>query len=99
MQLTERQQLYLNYLKGRKTPIDAIGLGEHFARTPKSIAGALMPLIEAGLVTRHRQERQRSVAVKHGFAYYYEAVEKFEKTVSNKTQKFQYHNQFNLGGL
>lgn len=99
MQLTERQQLYLNYLKRRKTPIDAIGLGEHFARTPRSIAGALMPLIEAGLVTRHRQERQRSVAVKHGVAYYYESVEKIERRPNNKTHKFQQYRPFYLGAL
>lgn len=98
MHLTKQQQLYLNYLKGRKTPIDAMRLGEHFAREPRSITQSLMPLVEAGLVTRHKQNRQRLIAAKNGVAYYYEAVEKFEKTVNNKTHKFQYHNPFNLGG-
>lgn len=70
MHLTDGQQLYMRYLRKRKSPACNRQIADHFYIDPGSVVRAMKPMVDAGLVL----VESRMIGRKK--YYFYEAVQK-----------------------
>lgn len=104
--LNPRQVKYMRWLRAQSEPVTLHDLGVSFKVTSSAVWLELKPLFEAGLLSRQKVLKQRTLVSKASWFYAYQVagrafdtkpLTRTRKKVKNDDSAISFNNPFNLG--
>jgi hypothetical protein len=105
-ELNPRQEKYMRWLRAQSEPVTLHDLGANFKVTSNAVWTELKPLFEAGLLSRQKVLKQRTLVSKASWFYAYQVagrafdtkpLTRTRKKVKNNDPAISFNNPFNLG--